>query len=187
MKQILLGFMILTLAACAYSPQQVTIKPQINIADESYGNGRSIAVSGEDGREKKVLGTRGGIYEETSTITLANDMTKAIVTAAKAKLATQGFNVNSADSDATLKLVVEELTYDLPESVGKKVDLFCVIRVEAQAGTETYTGKYRTGSTVQTVFTPTMARNEAMINELISDTLVRAFSDPKLIAFLSNI
>ena len=187
MKKLLLSVVLVTLAACAYSPQQITINPRIDIAGESYGNGRAISVLGEDGRENPVLGTRGGIYKDTSTITLSNDLVQAMVGAAKAKLATQGFNVNSDQPNATLTLVVDQLSYDVPDGLPKTIDLKCALRVVAQSGGETYTGRYTTGSNLKTVMTPSMARNEELVNKLLSDTLVRAFSDPKLIAFLSNI
>lgn len=187
-KKLLLVMAVFLIPACAYSPQQVTINPQIDAGGESYGNGRSIAVTARDERDNKTLGTRGGIYKDTSTITIANDLPRAVVRAAKAKLATQGFDVNAQQSNADLAVIIEKLTYDIPEqSLVKKVDLHCVLRVEVTAGGEKYTGRYQTTSEQQTLVTPSMARNQAMINKVISDTLERAFSDPKLKAFLSNI
>lgn len=179
----------LLLAACAYSPQQITVNPQINTSAENYGNGRVVNVVVEDGRANKALGSRGGIYKDTSLITISNSLTDAIGRAAAANLAVQGFTVNSTDDNAALiKIIVDELSYDIPEqSVGKKVLLSAVLKLEVSAGGESYSGKYQTKSERQTVVTPTMGRNEEMINTLLSDTLQRLFSDAKLKAFLSNI
>lgn len=189
MKRIIILALSFCFVACAYSPQQITINPVIDTTAENYGGGRAVAVSVEDNRAEKALGTRGGIYKDTSVITLANSMTEAISRAAEAKLATQGFSINSSSADAAkLKIIIEELSYDVPEqSVGKKVVLKAVLKVDVEAGGESYTGRYRTNSERQTVVTPSMASNEEMINSLLSDTLVRLFSDPKLKAFLSNI
>jgi uncharacterized lipoprotein len=176
------------LAACAYSPQQITINPIIDIAGEDYGNGRAVTIAVEDGREVKVLGSRGGVYKDTSTITVANSLTGAIARAAEAKLAVQGFNTNDDTASTQLKIIVEELIYDVPEqSVGKKVSLTAVLKVIASSGNETYSGRYKSNSEQQTVVTPSMNRNQEMVNDLLSDTLTRLFSDPKLKAFLSNI
>lgn len=188
MKIFMMAFTVM-LAACAYSPQQITINPVINTDAESYGNGRAVNVVVEDGRQQKTLGSRGGIYKDTSVITINNSLTEAIARAAQAKLAVQGFNINSAAEDtATLKIIVDELSYDVPEqSVGKKVMLAAVLKLEAEAGSQSYSGRYKTNAERQTVVTPRMSQNEEMINTLLSDTLVRLFSDPKLKAFLSNI
>ena len=179
----------LLVAACAYSPQQITVNPLINTAAENYGNGRVVKVVVEDGRANKALGSRGGIYKDTSLITISNSLTDAIARAAQANLAVQGFTVNSADENAALiKIIVDELSYDVPEqSVGKKVLLGAVLKLEVSAGGESYSGKYKTNSERQTVVTPTMGRNEEMINTLLSDTLQRVFSDAKLKAFLRKI
>ena len=189
MKVIVQALVMLSLAACAYSPQQITINPVINTAAENYGNGRAVNVSVEDGREVKVLGSRGGIYKDTSVITIANSMTDAIASAARAKLAVQGFNTNSGLAEAAqVKIIVDQLSYDVPEqSVGKKVKLSAVLKLDVSAGGQSYQGRYKSDSERQTVVTPRMAQNEEMINTLISDTLARLFSDPKLKAFLSNI
>ncbi len=188
MYKLFSSLLLLTLSACAYSPQQITINPSIDTDAESYGQGRSVNVTVEDVRQNKALGSRGGIYKETSIITLANDMGAAITRAAQAKLATQGFSVNAGESDASMKIMIEELLYDVPESnIGKQVNLRAVMSVEVAAGNESYTGRYRTNSERQTVVTPSMSKNEELINQLLSDTLVRLFSDPKLKAFLSNI
>lgn len=189
MKIVFQIVVVLLMLGCAYSPQQITINPVINAAAENYGNGRVVNVSVEDGRKVKVLGSRGGVYKETSVITIANSMTDAIASAARAKLAVQGFNTNSASTDgANLKIIVDQLSYDVPDqSVGKKVKLSAVLKLEVSAGGESYTGQYKSNSERQTVVTPRMVQNEEMINTLLSDTLARLFSDPKLKAFLSNI
>ncbi|WP_159931160.1 YajG family lipoprotein [Oceanicoccus sp. KOV_DT_Chl] len=187
-KTLLISFIVLITAACAYSPQQITINPKIDTTAEHYGSGRAVSVTVEDAREEKALGSRGGVYKDTSVITLANELDTAIARAAEAKLAVQGFNVNNPEATANMKIIIEKLSYDVPEqSVGKKVMLGAILGVELTAGNETYTGRYKTNSERQTVVTPSMASNEEMINTLLSDTLVRLFSDPKLKAFLSNI
>lgn len=187
-NKLVFSFLVVVLSGCAFSPQQVTINPRISMDGEQYGGGRSVQVSASDVRADQTLGSRGGVYKDTSVITIENDMPQAIVNAVKAKLATQGFNVNAQDSNADLAVVVEELRYDIPEqSMVKKVDLLCVIRVDIQAGTENFTGRFRTTAGQEMLFNPDMKRNQEMINKVLSDTLARAFSDARLKAFLSNI
>jgi uncharacterized lipoprotein len=177
------------LSACAYSPQQITIDPLIASDNERYGGGREVVVSVEDSRAVKELGSRGGAYKETSLITIDNNLADAIKRAAEEKLSAQGFNVNSSAGDAASVIItIEQLTYDVPEqSVGKKVMLEAGLKVNVAAGDESYAGTYKSASERQTVVTPSMEKNEEMINSLLSDTLLRLFSDPKLKDFFSNI
>jgi len=180
---------LLTAAACAYSPQQLTVKPTINSFGAPFGNSRAVAIVVEDRRSDKTLGTRGGVYEQTSVITLANSLEQAIGRAATAQFARQGFVVNSlAGQPATVKIIIDKLSYDVPsDGMVKKVLLAASLAVEASAGGATYTGQYHTESEHPTVVTPTMKKNEKIVNELLSATLLRLFEDPKLKAFLSNI
>lgn len=179
----------LCVAACAYSPQQITVDPIIASAGERYGNGRPVSVVVEDRRENKVLGTRGGAYPETSTITIGNSLTGAIARSAEATLAAQGFSVNSSvEPQFEMKILVDELVYDKAEgSMTGEVNLKSVLSVELSAGGETYTGRYQTSSQRQLIVVASENKNTQLINEILSQTLQRLFADPKVKAFISNI
>ncbi|MFT5691137.1 MAG: putative lipoprotein [Oceanicoccus sp.] len=187
--KIILIVLSLTLMSCAYSPQQLSINPVVGGYNERYGNNRPVTIVVEDQRQNKDVGTRGGVYENTSVISLVNNLDSAVAVAAIAKLAAEGFMVNSLQKDtAVLKIIIDRLDYDIPKDlVAKKVNLEALLRVEASYAGETYHGQYKTQETKQTVITPTMKQNEKMINGLLSTTLQRLFSDPKLKTFLSNI
>ena len=180
---------ILLLVGCAYSPQQIEVNPIIPLDGERYGSGRSVTVLVEDQRDNKILGSRGGVYRDSSVITLAGNLTESLVKVGEAKLAAQGFNVNSGATEAAqLKIIIEDVQYTTPEqTVGKKVKLLGVLRAELSYQGERYTGRYRTQSERQLVVAPSKKANEEMINTLFSDLLVRLFLDKKLQAFLTNI
>jgi uncharacterized lipoprotein len=182
-------FLILSLSACAFSPQQITIKPSAVLDSESYGMGRGLSVVVEDRRASKVLGSRGGVYKETSVVTIANSLTDAIGKATRASLAAQGFDVVNAASDAAeFKVVVETLGFDIPaQSLVSVVKLQAVLQVEASSHGEVYKGRYQTQSEHKLMGRPSTETNEEMINQLLTDTLARMFEDQKLRAFLSNI
>ena len=180
----------LLLAGCAYSPQQITINPVVDTSGERYGDGRPVTVTVDDRRENKVLGSRGGLYKDTSIITISNDINAALVKAAQAILATQGFNVNPLPEQqpAQLTIVIEELSYDIPkQGLGNKIELKALLLAEVNYQGERYSGRYETKRQRQDVVAPSSVRNEKMINTLLSDTLARLFADAKLQAFLSNI
>ncbi|MFT5578510.1 MAG: putative lipoprotein [Paraglaciecola psychrophila] len=180
--------LLLVTVACAYSPQQLTLRPTINSSLERYGNSRSLTIEVVDQRSDKTLGTRGGVYEQTSIITLANSLEQTIAQAATAQFASQGFVLNSLDGQPiTVKIIIDKLSYDVPaDSLVKKVLLAASLRVEASTAAATYQGQYQSESEHPTVVTPTMKKNEKIVNQLLSATLLRLFEDPKLKAFLSN-
>lgn len=186
-KSIFLGVIFL-LSACAYSPQQITIKPQVAVGDEVYGQGRSVAVEAEDRRASTAIGSRGGAYPDTSLITPANDISAALVEATKAGLRQQGFLVDSTEpAAAKVKVVVDTLSYENDkDALTTKVILETVLLLEVSVAEKTYTGRYKSATSQQMVVKPSAKANELMINTLLSDTLRRALQDPKVKAFLSN-
>ncbi len=179
----------LLLVACAYSPQQIVVSPNLGNDGERYGNSRPIAVAAEDNRPVKELGSRGGVYSETSLISISNNLAEAVARSAEAKLATQGFSINSDQTPAAnLNITVESLTYNaVDDSVGQKLELSAVVKAQLSSGTETFNGTYKSRFEKTAVVAPSIATNEKMVNDLLSDTLNRMFADPKFQAFLSNI
>lgn len=179
----------LTLAACAYSPQQITVQPQFTVAGERYGKGLPVTVVVEDLRSQKVVGSRGGAYPDTSTITIGNDITQAIARSAEATLAAQGFNINSQQTSvAQYKIIIDELVYQkLQGSIRGQIDLKAVLRTEISGSGENYRGRYQTAHTRQLPLGASEEKNTALINALLSETLVRVFEDPKAKVFFSNL
>lgn len=175
------------LAACAYSPQQITVRPALSVEGEAYGMGLPLEVLAEDARANPVLGTRGGVYDQTSTISIANDLNEAIVRSARSLLAAQGFQVNSRDPErAVLRIVVDELTYDTGgEGVGHNVELLAVLRAEVVRGGESFSGRYQSRQQQRFVYAPSAERNEQLVNDVLGQTLERMFADPRLRAFLA--
>ena len=77
-------------AGCAVSPQTITIVPQTNLSGPFYGQGRTLTIEVEDRRASSVLGSRGGVYESSSVITIANDINAALRLAAQSSAAQLG-------------------------------------------------------------------------------------------------
>jgi uncharacterized lipoprotein len=188
MMKVFSVFFIVLLSACAHSPQQLMIQPEVEIVGERYAQGQAVTVEVIDQRENKVLGNLGGAYPESSVITLADGMESAMVRAVEAHLAAQGFNTQvQQENGALFKLYVESLSYDLPQWwVGKTVKLQAVLKVEVKFGNETYTGRYQTQAEHLLPVTPSQNKNEKLVNAVLTQTLSRVFSDQKLRAFMSN-
>lgn len=185
MRRCLIVLLLSFVSACAYSPQQIKIAPVIGAVGERFGEGRAVNVVAEDQREQQVIGSMGGLYADSSTITISNSLTDAIVQAASAKLAAQGYNVNSAQSGTEMKIIVDEIRYEM-EKVGlrKKVSLTTRLNVELTNGLRSYNGKYQTNMSEEMLGAPDAAQNESMINTQLAKTLERAFMDPRVVDFI---
>ena len=176
------------LAACAQSPQRIEVTPTLAITGDMPGNGRAIIVSASDERPSKVLGSLGGVYSDTATLTIRNDLDKALVQAANGLLAAQGYVVNSPDPNAVrLNIVVEKLSYQkLEQTLGNAEKLTATLRADATSHGETFSGRYTTESEHRSVGRPDAEDNQGYVNELLSTTLKRMFSDNRLREFLAK-
>lgn len=192
MKKIVLRGAVLAaialLAACAQSPQRINVAPTLTMTGEMTGNGRAIIVSAADQRANKVLGSLGGVYGNTATITIGNNLEQALTQAANGLLAAQGYVVNSPDPSALqLTIVAEKITYEkIEQPVGSAVKLTATLRADVSRQGETFTGRYSTESEHRGALTPTREDNEKYVNALLSDTLKRMFADNRLREFLSH-
>lgn len=175
--------------ACAHSPQQLNVQPAFTATGESFGNGSAVLVSASDQRQNRVLGTLGGLYGASTTITIVNDLESAMVRATNGLLAANGFVVNSPDSNAAqLTVVIEDIRYEdnSKDKLGKDVKMTAALRAEALKGGASFSGRYQTNAQYRSVTTPDTKDNEKRVNDLLQQTLERMFQDPQLRAFLLN-
>ncbi len=176
------------LAACAQSPQRIIVAPTLTMTGDMPGSGRAIVVSASDRRASKVLGSLGGVYGGTATLTIGNNLEQALTQTANAMLAAQGYVVNSPDPSALqLNIVVEKISYEkLDQAVGSGVKLNATLRADVTKQGETFTGRYSTESEHRGVLSPSREDNEEYVNDLLSQTLQRMFSDNRLREFLQR-
>lgn len=174
------------ITACAQSPQRINVQPTLSVTGDAVGSGRAILVSAADERQSKVLGSLGGVYGNSATLTVGNNIEQALTGAANALLAAQGYVVNSPDPSALqLTIVVESLTYQPQEqAVGSDIKLAAVLRADVTKRGETFSGRYQSNAERRSVGKPDQEDNEQYVNELLSDTLTRMFSDNRLRDFL---
>ena len=174
-------------ASCALSPQQITIKPDITVPVAPYGRGQEINVTVEDQRSSPVIGTRGGVYGDTSTIEIGNDHKTEIAYAVANGLTRWNFRpqVNSSVTDAIqFTLAVTELSYVPDRTVGGKVAMKAAVSVEVKHGGRSYRGNYSANGELVYVTVPTSKRNNAEINKIMNLALQKMFDDQGLIKFL---
>ncbi len=177
----------LSLTGCALSPQTITIAPTPNVPTEHIGQNRVIGLSVLDEREKKSLGSRGGIYADSSNISPANDVATAVETAMKTGLQAQGYQLGSADASAVLKVSVTRLSYEVPAgTVASTANISATVRVTAERNGSNLSTDYSSTVTRKLPVAPTAAQNEKWVNELLGETIARFFADAKMRAFINS-
>ncbi len=187
MKAVLGVFLVLLCSACAYSPQQIQIAPDLGVTAKRYGQGMPVTVVARDERSAQVIGSRGGVYAQTSTISISNNLTQAVEQSATARLAAQGFSVNGTEQGTLMTLFVDEIAYDvIDNTIPKEIKMEVVMRVELENDGRTLTNRYKTEAEHRLLASPNAEKNQKMVNDLLSQTMTRVFEDPKVMAFLSG-
>lgn len=190
-QRLLQGFVasvVILLTACAQSPQKITVDPMFPPTTSRPGNGEPLHVRVSDQRANKVLGSRGGVYRETATFSIANDLSLAVQPPLERHLAALGFNVDSLNPNTVdLHVIFESLVYNHPknDSVGHDMDMAAIVRVEAsrQDGSN-YKGRYKVKRNEKFFNAPSTAQNVEKVNALVVEVLENMLDDPQLMSFI---
>tara|TARA_B110000977_G_scaffold14289_1_gene17774 strand:+ start:434 stop:1009 length:576 start_codon:yes stop_codon:yes gene_type:complete len=175
------------ISGCAVSPQSIVINPQVAASGPAYGQGRALVINVDDRRSSAVLGSRGGVYETSSLITISNDINDALLLAAQSAAAQLGFDGTSSAKPATLTLALDELIYDTQtQSLINTVTIIAKITLTTTIGSSTHTGHYQTERSHKLPQLPDAQKNQDIISEALSTSLERGFSDISLANFLAK-
>lgn len=189
-KNIIGACALMALIACALSPQTIMLQPVLQVdANKAIGKGRTIALEVVDIRPSPTIGSRGGVYPETSTITTTGDVTPAIQKALSAVLGDYQFVVVDAGADASLKMKVSIDSIDYVASGAPRVSgiqTTTVVSVVCVNGRREFTGQYKGTSSKNVITPPDTEENQQLINEALAKVLDRVLSDEKLLEFMST-
>lgn len=179
-----------TLPGCALSPQTITIDPVLQAdGPKAIGQGRTLALEVVDSRPSPIIGERGGVYPETSSISTTGDITENIWQALSGILSDYQFSVVRGDTGGSLNMKVMIESIDYVASGGTRVSSVktsAVVGIVSVNGTREFTGRYR-GNTSKDVFIPPdTEENQKLINETLAKVLDRVVSDEKLLEFISQ-
>jgi len=182
-------FLTALCSACALSPQLVTVKPDIKVPVAQYGNQRDINIRVEDRRSSKVIGMRGGVYGDTSTIEIGNDAQTEIAYSVASGLTRWAFRstVNGYRGHALeFGVALDKLSYQPDRTVAGKLIITAEFSVAAESGSSVYQGKYSASGELRYATLPSEAKNNAEINKVLSLALEKIFMDEGLIRFLQQ-
>lgn len=181
---------LLSLAGCGLSPQALSPQPQLTEQFSRVANGQTVYVSVVDNRPSPVLGSRGGTYSNTSTVTVTPERILPRLRAeVDAALRQQGFiPVNQPGQGGELIISLEKLNYSVPNNsnVANKVVLDAQFKATSRKYGQNFTGSYSANVERGFVVAPNQEKNERVISEVLADALTRVFKDPSLSRILAQ-
>src|SRR5690606_35718060 len=112
-----LAALALVLVGCAHSPQQLNVTPSVTTTLSPVARQQPVVVTVRDTRSSPVLGTRGGLYPETSNLTINPQALNHIRQQVEGALRQLGFSVVPEGTPNANSLVVSlsELSYISPK------------------------------------------------------------------------
>ena len=174
----------LSLVGCAHSPQQLSPQPKLTSALTAVGQGQPVVVRVVDGRPSPTLGTRGGLYPETSAISVSSEtILPRLQAEAEAAVRLLGFTPSSNAYNAPqLTLTLAELKYQSPKEglYVTEADITASIRADVQGASRRYSGRYGASLNQRFGMAPNQQTNTKLVSDVLSDALDRVFKDPTI-------
>ncbi len=174
----------LSLAGCAHSPQQLSPQPKLTQQLAPVGHGQPVVVRVVDGRASQSLGTRGGMYPETSTISVSgNDVVPKLQAQAEAAVRLLGFTPTpNAGNVPQLTVTLAELKYQSPKDkmYVTEATIGATFRADVSNAHRRYSGRYGASLDQRFGMAPNQETNTKLVSDVLSDALTRLFKDPTI-------
>lgn len=190
MKRSLSGLLIImaVAAGCALSPQVVDIRPEIATAPaEDHKTGTTLGLEVTDIRESPILGKRGGVYEETATISTEGDITRPVQESLSETLKSMGYRLVGDDSAQPLKVEIAALEYGVEkEKVTRSIKTYAAINAVYRKGDRIYRNTYKVTRTKKMLTAPGVEENQTLINETLAAALQQMLRDGELFGLIDE-
>ncbi|MEQ7918110.1 YajG family lipoprotein [Xanthomonas sp. WHRI 1810A] len=176
----LLAVSSLTLVGCAHSPQSLSPQPKLNAQLAAVGRGQPVIVRVVDGRPSQTLGTRGGLYPETSSITVSGQqLLPQLQAQAEAAVRLLGFTPTTGGSGPQLTVTLADLKYQSPKEgmYVTEASISSTFRADVQNNGRSYSGRYAASLDQRFGMAPNEETNTKLVSDVLSDALTRLFQD----------
>jgi uncharacterized lipoprotein len=176
----LLAVSSLTLVGCAHSPQSLSPQPKLNAQLTAVGRGQPVTVRVVDGRPSQTLGTRGGLYPETSSITVnGQQLLPQLQAQAEAAVRLLGFTPTTGGNGPQLTVTLADLKYQSPKEgmYVTEASISSTFRADVQNNGRSYSGRYAASMDQRFGMAPNEETNTKLVSDVLSDALTRLFQD----------
>jgi uncharacterized lipoprotein len=180
----LLAIASLLLTGCALSPQQLSPQPKLKTELVAVGQGQPVVVRVVDQRPSPDLGTRGGLYAETSAVSVPSaNILPQLQAQTEAAVRLLGFVPSPAASNAPqLTVILDSLKYQSPKEgvYVTEANIAATLKAEVQNSSRRYNGRYTATLNQRFGMAPNQATNTKLVSDVLSDALTRLFKDPTI-------
>ncbi len=169
--------------ACALSPHIVKINLELNEAKVASAN-TALNILVVDKRNSPILGLRGGVYKDTSTIKTEEDITANIHLNLANAFAEAGYIVSPS---ATTKLEVSIISLKYQghgENRVSEVDLSAEILATVTNSETKFTKSYKANRKKEVLKAPDEKTNEVLINNILGIVIQRVLDDEELLSYI---
>lgn len=184
------GGLAVVLSGCAHSPQQLNVTPSVTIPLSQVARQQPVVLTVQDSRSSPVMGTRGGLYPDSSNLTISNQAVPHLRQQVEQALGKLGFQVVPEGTPNANSLVVSlaELSYVSPKEgvYVTQADIGAAFAAEARSTNQRYNGRYSASAQHRFGYAPNQATNTRLVTEVMSDALSRIFKDPEIIRILQQ-
>lgn len=185
-----LSVLVIVLAGCAHSPQQLNVTPTVTVALSQVARQQPVAVIVKDARPSQVLGTRGGLYPDSSSLTISQQAMPHVRQQVEQALGRLGFRVvpEGTPNANSLTVSLAELTYISPQDgvYVTQADVSAAFAAEARSMNQRYNGRYSASAQHRFGYAPNQATNTRLVTEVMSDALTRVFRDSEILRVLQQ-
>lgn len=187
LQRLLFGFVTvlgMSLVGCAHSPQQLDPNPKLNGTINPVGQGQPVVVRVVDARPSPTLGTRGGLYPETSAVIVPSArVIPKLQAQTEAAVRLLGFTPSpNAYNAPQLTLTLAELKYQSPKEglYVTEANIGATLKIEVQNAGKRYNGRYGASLNQRFGMAPNEQTNTKLVTDVLSDALTRVFRDDNI-------
>lgn len=174
----------MSLVGCAHSPQQLDPNPKLNGTINPVGQGQPVVVRVVDARPSPTLGTRGGLYPETSAVIVPSaKVIPKLQAQTEAAVRLLGFTPSpNAYNARQLTLTLAELKYQSPKEglYVTEANIGATLKIEVQNAGKRYNGRYGASLNQRFGMAPNEQTNTKLVSDVLSDALTRVFRDDNI-------
>ena len=174
----------MSLVGCAHSPQQLDPNPKLNGTINPVGQGQPVVVRVVDARPSPTLGTRGGLYPETSAVIVPSaKVIPKLQAQTEAAVRLLGFTPSpNAYNAPQLTLTLAELKYQSPKDglYVTEANIGATLKIEVQNAGKRYNGRYGASLNQRFGMAPNEQTNTKLVSDVLSDALTRVFRDDNI-------
>ncbi len=178
--------MALLLASCAQSPQQLSLT--LNEPPAQLPPGAAIVdLKGIDARGSNKVGSRGGVYAESSVITTTPLFLQTLVDAYRQALLSSGRVTIQDGAPVAISLILEDFSISTPKrSVLPEIVYSAKLSVKVLKGRQTRLYRYSADQKHTLATVPSDVKSQELTNELFSVVLSQAIADDALNDFMMS-